>query len=181
MFYSEGLCEKCGTPFSVPRENKRGKARRFCSRKCWPARLPQTEHQRELAKERNHRYYAGLSYETKLAKIRRDNERNKLLGWPAQTKFRHEHPDVIKATNAFRSALHRGSRGNKVMVKELMQRHGEWCGLCGLPLGDDITVDHLTPVAQGGVYELHNLTLAHKSCNSSKNDKDFVMWALANN
>lgn len=179
MFYSEGLCEKCGTPFSTERTDKRGTPRRFCSRKCQPSRLPQTEHQRQLQRERNKRYWAGLPPATKLERIRRDNERNKTRGWPAQATYRHEHPDVISAINAFRSALHRGSRGNKVMVADLLERHGEWCGLCGLPLGTDITVDHLIPAIKGGAHELHNLVLAHKSCNSSKNDKPFIEWALS--
>lgn len=168
------VCLTCGNTAESQRSTKL-----YCSRKCWPGKLPHTEEQKLLARIRNQRYWAGLSPERKLVKIRKDNEREKEKGWPTAQRFRDSHPDVISATNAFRSALHRGSRGSKVMVAGLLERHGEWCGLCGLPLGGDITVDHLRPVARGGTHESHNLVLAHKSCNSSKNNKPFIQWALS--
>lgn len=50
-------------------------------------------------------------------------------------------------------------------VFALLQRDGDKCFLCGFPLDDDITVEHLVPVAHGGPNHLSNKALAHKRCN----------------
>ncbi len=50
-------------------------------------------------------------------------------------------------------------------VQALLQRDGDKCFLCGFPLDDDITVEHLVPVAHGGPNHLSNKALAHSRCN----------------
>ena len=46
---------------------------------------------------------------------------------------------------------------------------GDACGLCGKPLGDDKTFDHIVPLSRGGDNTLANLQLAHLMCNQRKN------------
>ena len=55
------------------------------------------------------------------------------------------------------------------------------CHLCGQPIDLTLpgtvpagpTVDHLTPRSHGGrVYDINNCRPAHKSCNSSRQDRD---------
>ena len=169
-------CLTCGISIEGLRSTKK-----YCSRKCLPSRLPITEEQKAKARKRNQRYWANLPKSAQLARTRRDNAHAKIKGWPNQLKFRQNHPEVIKATNSFRAALHRGSKGNKVMIATLLERNGEWCGLCGLPLNEDITVDHIKPVTSGGLHETQNLTLAHMKCNQSKYNKPFITWALGVN
>jgi 5-methylcytosine-specific restriction endonuclease McrA len=41
-----------------------------------------------------------------------------------------------------------------------------WCHLCGA--GEDLTVDHIIPVARGGNHERTNLRVLCRRCNSSK-------------
>lgn len=53
----------------------------------------------------------------------------------------------------------------QVNVQALLQRDGDKCFLCGKPLGDDITRDHLVPVAHGGPNHISNLVLMHRACN----------------
>lgn len=50
-------------------------------------------------------------------------------------------------------------------VAALLKRDGDQCFLCRLPLGDDITVEHLVPRTAGGPNHLSNKALAHQSCN----------------
>lgn len=47
----------------------------------------------------------------------------------------------------------------------LVKRDGDACFLCRQPLGDDITVEHLVPVAHGGPNHISNKVLAHAACN----------------
>ena len=44
------------------------------------------------------------------------------------------------------------------------------CWICGHParLGDPLTVDHVLPLALGGVNHRSNLRAAHSSCNSGR-------------
>jgi hypothetical protein len=55
----------------------------------------------------------------------------------------------------------------QVNVRALLDRDGDRCFLCGLPLGEDITRDHLVPVAHGGPNHISNLVLMHMKCNSA--------------
>lgn len=50
-------------------------------------------------------------------------------------------------------------------VQRLIERDGGDCFLCRRPLGDDITIEHLVPVAAGGPNHIANKALAHKACN----------------
>lgn len=47
----------------------------------------------------------------------------------------------------------------------LLARDGDTCFFCSLPLGSDITEEHLVSVAQRGRNHLDNCVLAHYSCN----------------
>lgn len=52
-----------------------------------------------------------------------------------------------------------------VDVRTLLERDGDECFLCGLPLGDDCTVEHLLSLTHGGSNHLSNKALAHSLCN----------------
>lgn len=49
------------------------------------------------------------------------------------------------------------------------------CYLCGKLLyatfNDPITIEHKIPISRGGINDIDNVALAHRSCNSSKNNK----------
>lgn len=53
-------------------------------------------------------------------------------------------------------------------VKSLIARDGSCCFLCLQPMAeDDISIDHLVPVAHGGPNHMSNLVLMHPQCNHS--------------
>lgn len=54
----------------------------------------------------------------------------------------------------------------KTDVNTLLERDGDGCFLCWLPLGDDITVEHLCSVVHGGSNHIANKALAHAVCNA---------------
>lgn len=49
--------------------------------------------------------------------------------------------------------------------QRLIERDGADCWFCGVPLGDDITIEHLVPKSEGGRNTLANYALAHQRCN----------------
>lgn len=48
---------------------------------------------------------------------------------------------------------------------KLLERDGTKCFFCDKELGDDITLEHLISLNQGGKNELSNMVLAHEKCN----------------
>ena len=49
------------------------------------------------------------------------------------------------------------------------------CGICGNQLLDEITMDHIVSVEDGGETTLENLQPAHRGCNSSKHSNSVVV------
>jgi hypothetical protein len=62
-------------------------------------------------------------------------------------------------------ATKRDPKKRSVDVRSLLARDGDRCFLCRQPLGDDITVEHLVPIAARGPDTLANKALAHQACN----------------
>ena len=59
-----------------------------------------------------------------------------------------------------------GRNGSYRKEKEkLLKRDGCNCFYCGLPLGEDITLEHLIALSSGGKNTLANEVLAHEKCN----------------
>lgn len=76
---------------------------------------------------------------------------------------------------ALRRALERGGRtGARVYRMQIYERDGWRCGLCGWPVLKAATVphplsptlDHVLPLASGGLHDPDNVQCAHFSCNS---------------
>jgi 5-methylcytosine-specific restriction endonuclease McrA len=72
-----------------------------------------------------------------------------------------------------------GKRKYKMSTRQLAQRDGTNCGICGLfvdvtldrAAGPDCpSVDHVIPRARGGSNDPANLQLAHLRCNMLKSD-----------
>lgn len=72
----------------------------------------------------------------------------------------------------WRAAVKRGGKRNtnaartRHRIATLLERDGDECFLCGEPLNDDITIEHLVAKTHGGPDHLSNLCLAHEGCNS---------------
>ena len=56
---------------------------------------------------------------------------------------------------------------------QLLWKQGKRCAICGKKIHnlDDLTVDHIIPLSKGGKNDIYNCQLAHRLCNSYKNDK----------
>lgn len=75
----------------------------------------------------------------------------------------------VKDTNRARRAM--SDVKWRALRKQVFERDGHACQYCGD--GEDLTCDHVMPLARGGTNDLDNLTTACRSCNSSKGDKLF--------
>ena len=61
------------------------------------------------------------------------------------------------------------NNNRELIITELGERDGWNCHLCGVPLEiKTATIDHLTPLALGGLNRLSNVKIACKNCNFKK-------------
>lgn len=63
-------------------------------------------------------------------------------------------------------------------IKHLYQRQNGVCPCCGRPLGDDYHLDHIMPIALGGMHAVWNVQLLRAECNMEKGAQhpDDFMW-----
>ena len=57
-------------------------------------------------------------------------------------------------------------------VRRILYIHANGkCAICGKPLQlQDVSLDHCIPLSRGGVDDIENLEITHKSCNSIKSN-----------
>ena len=81
-------------------------------------------------------------------------------------------PDYRERSNAKgRERYHRlGGKGYQRNRRALDGKQANLCALCGDRMYDDVTVDHIVPVSDGGGHEIENLQAVHRGCNSRKKD-----------
>ena len=62
------------------------------------------------------------------------------------------------------------SRARTKMKLQLVWEHGKRCAICGKKIKnlEDVTIDHIVPLAEGGKNVIENFQLAHKACNEAK-------------
>jgi hypothetical protein len=88
--------------------------------------------------------------------------------------------DVMKDSQPRRGAESAISKELRegVLLKYTQEDGSICCSICDNPLLDEITIDHIIPVDEGGETILSNLQPAHRGCNSSKHS-NFQVISLA--
>lgn len=90
--------------------------------------------------------------------------------------YAKEHLEKNRITNQIR-------RSNKLKLLntltleqwlDIKQHFNDRCAYCGKEL--PLEQEHFIPLSQGGEYTVNNIIPSCKSCNCSKNDRDFFKW-----
>jgi len=61
------------------------------------------------------------------------------------------------------------------LTEQVFERDGYFCSYC-LDASGPFAIDHIIPISRGGSNEMNNLTVACRSCNSSKRDRTPHEW-----
>ena len=110
-----------------------------------------------------------------------------------QKKYRIEKKDIIKEkhkeymkkdfakiskrnSNHKRRALVRDGDVTTIQLKELIDRSKK-CYWCEKKIGKLYHIDHVIPLASGGLHTISNLVVSCRQCNLSKNAKDPILFA----
>lgn len=92
-----------------------------------------------------------------------------------------------RATNRRKNVKRRGAKvGITYTLAEIGERDGWRCHLCRRSVDPTLpgthqrgpTIDHLVPVADGGMDEPENVALAHRGCNVKRRDKGIAQLRL---
>lgn len=87
-----------------------------------------------------------------------------------QAAYRAAHPDLFRRIAHNRRARLRGAPTfGRVSFREVRERDGDVCWLCGKPVDSKTrSYDHAIPLAKGGEHSTRNIRVAHRRCNSAK-------------
>lgn len=66
------------------------------------------------------------------------------------------------------------SKSYRKQKEQILDRDGDCCFLCGKPMGDDITLEHLVPLSKGGKNTIDNMVLMDEECNQSLDNMGLI-------
>jgi len=153
-------------------------AQRAAYNQRWRAANPDY-HKRWAAAHPEERAASGKRYrathpERVAAKNRRWCQANPEKAAAYAKQWAQEHPEKRAATQQRRRARKLGATIAPFDESQVYERDGLQCVYCGST--DDLTLDHIVPLAGGGAHSIDNLTVACQSCNGSKGVKSLVTW-----
>lgn len=89
------------------------------------------------------------------------------LAYNAQ--WNREHPLKRKEWDARRRAKKYSVLVEKLDYAVILARDNGLCHICNLPVAmEDLTFDHIIPLAKGGPHTYENIAVAHYVCNQTK-------------
>jgi 5-methylcytosine-specific restriction endonuclease McrA len=91
--------------------------------------------------------------------------------------WRKNNPERVRILHRNRRFKKRnaGNGWNADQEIELFFNYGNICAYCGKKF-NKLTVDHIIPIAKGGIHEIENAVPACIHCNSSKCDTPLLIW-----
>ncbi|HUW15223.1 MAG TPA: HNH endonuclease, partial [Anaerolineae bacterium] len=89
-------------------------------------------------------------------------------------KYREEHIEEHAVYSRRRRARKVGATVEPFDERLVWERDGRECAYCGST--ENLTLDHIVPLAKGGAHSPDNLCVLCKSCNSSKGMKNLGEW-----
>ena len=145
------------------------------------------ENNPEKRKE-SHRKYHSANKKDRNKESREWYAKNKDRSNCRSAEWRKNHPEMVRELNAEwlknnpekRAQINRNRRARKLQVggslsdgisAKLFKLQRGKCACCGLPLGSDYHLDHIMPLALGGLNTDDNIQLLRSTCNKQKHAK----------
>lgn len=175
LHLGRGLCQQCyfRQYCAEHREEKREYDHRYyaehrehkkkCSRQ-W--REANKERERELSR----RWYAA-HYEEEREHLRMRRKANPEY----QGQWQKANPDKVREISR-RYRAHKRNATIGPIDEAAIYKRDKVCIYCGAD--EDLTIDHLTPLARGGSHTQDNLAVACRRCNSAKGTKTYEEFSV---
>lgn len=152
-------CSKCGEVkllemFSLHREGKHGRSK-HC--KVCKAKRGRERYAEPATKQRQ--------IENQLARYANEQE-----AWIARSReYNKAHPHLAVISCGRRRARILAQFVEDIDPRRVYEIHGGMCGICKQYVAaDEFEVDHVVPLARGGLHGYTNVQPAHRACNRRK-------------
>lgn len=171
------VCLSCDQVLDINRFNKRKSSKDGYRNQCKDCRKKQLNEWRsknpEKYRESNRRFY--FKNTEKFAAWRKKNrEENRGREQARYHKYYQEHKDQAKNRLNTRRSRIQNNGAFLVLEKEILRLYRSKCVACGS--NENITMDHIIPIARGGTHGIGNLQPLCLSCNLSKSTKFMTEW-----
>lgn len=182
-------CLACGTEF-IPRpyQLKIGQGR-FCSRPCAHPFMVASAHTEEANSKRTTSHQVRAAREDCVYKSGPDHpqwkggrgeaaKRRSQSGKANESlrKYRAENPEKAREWHLNRLRKKKGRIEYGSLPKLFKLQKGK-CAICTVVLPSNYHVDHIMPIAKGGLNEKYNIQLLCPTCNVRKSAKDPIKYA----
>lgn len=104
----------------------------------------------------------------------RENNFSYNLDW--RKSHREENRKIARESERRRRARKRNAIVEQIDEDKIYKRDCNKCVYCGSV--NNLTLDHIIPIAKNGNHTENNLVIACQSCNSSKQDKPLEKWLM---
>lgn len=95
----------------------------------------------------------------------------------SQKAWRQSNAETLRDAYNLRRARKHANGIYQIKKRQLQALYASPCFYCGAV--GQVTVDHIIPIARGGVHSIGNLVAACQTCNSSKKDRTIMEWKLS--
>lgn len=180
-------CKECNKAYQKKwreenAEHHREYVSEYCKRRYQENRAEKLDYQKKRYQENRaekleyqKRYYEENRLEI-LEQSKKYYQQNKERHRELTRKWKQNNPErhkiIWRNGNARRRARKKTNGSYKVTNKDLAKLYNQPCVFCG-ELGD-IQIDHVIPIARGGVHGIGNLQALCEPCNRSKKDKYMI-------
>lgn len=127
--------------------------------------------QREAGKD-----YASLHPRKKKKYDKEYYQQNKERHLERSREYSRKHPEYAKKSKAMRRSRELGMSVKMPSAEIVSKRMNHFGGCCYCDRIEDLTLEHLKPISKGGTHREGNLYGSCKSCNSSKQDQNWMIW-----
>jgi 5-methylcytosine-specific restriction endonuclease McrA len=144
--------------------------------RVWQARYREGHRAQERSRGLS-RYYEQKDRLLELGRIRRqkDYKHVRAIEKASYERNKERRRPIKNAKQSIRNRLI-GQSPFVILERELRRIYDSNCKHCGTR--DNISIDHIIPLARGGRHSVGNLQPLCINCNSSKNDRTMMEWKL---
>lgn len=175
VLVSKKICSKCETALPITEFHKNSKLSDGVFNHCKSCEKIRRRLYYEANRQNEIDYAIGwqkVNPEAKREADRRYNRKHSALHVARVRQWCLDNPEqarrLARRKDATRRARLLGAFVEDVDPILVYERSNGICGICGKEVGMDFHVDHIIPLACGGMHEYANAQAAHPSCNRKK-------------
>lgn len=179
----EKICQYCDSVF-YPRQYQIDSGDgKFCSKACAMKNMIKIAHEPESNKKRalsflktmNGNFPRGENHPRWMGGPKESLKRRSKLNYERTKKYRKQNPEKVREFTQRRHGRKFGRLRNGT-IKSIFDLQKGHCAICKTKLDKTYHVDHVQPLARGGLHREDNIQILCAKCNQKKSSKDPIEY-----